>query len=488
MFARRLAGHSLVARACLLVAIVMPGTACVGTGERLRSWNGSATTEETIQLPAAEQMIDELDRVMTAYGTISVKTPDVWGQDRLAKFRSEYESQMAGWLKVGFKGDINASVQRSESDSTIIQVGTERIRQSAKHCATPARRPPSRPTVRSSIRSTRSGPRLDAGVPASKATVDNPAASLEPTVVLDEHSNYLNHLNQLRRINAGDDLADRPGYGLYLVRIPVTLSPGPRSRRGKGAIITVSAKSVMTKHTLRDALRNAVINETVNNLTQAICASGVDRLATEPGRPTIGAFSLVSFADTELFYGRTNIDLLRDEAERQLARELGDEPHHRRRGSRSGSERSWSRRITSSRRLRRPSVPAGPPRPSIRSKSSATRSPGGISPGSPRCRSDRSNDAEVKTASDRAAHRDAGRAGAAAKRVVSILSFALRIQAAGVNRRLKQDMADQDPTLDRRCLKQHQLLRAGALRRGVARLREICRMPNGRCASTRSSR
>ena len=45
-------------------------------------------------------------------------------------------------------------------------------------------------------------------------------------MVLDEHSNYLNHLNQLRRINAGDDLADRPGYGLYLVRIPVTLSPG----------------------------------------------------------------------------------------------------------------------------------------------------------------------------------------------------------------------------------------------------------------------
>ncbi len=52
-------------------------------------------------------------------------------------------------------------------------------------------------------------------------------------MVLDEHSNYLNHLNQLRRINAGDELADRPGYGLYLVRIPVTLSPGPRSRQGQ---------------------------------------------------------------------------------------------------------------------------------------------------------------------------------------------------------------------------------------------------------------
>ena len=81
-------------------------------------------------------------------------------------------------------------------------------------------------------------PKLD---PAPK-----PPASLEPIVVLDEHSNYLNHLNQLRRINAGDDLADRPGYGLYLIRIPVTLSPGPRSRRGKGAIISVSGSSGST--------------------------------------------------------------------------------------------------------------------------------------------------------------------------------------------------------------------------------------------------
>ena len=33
------------------------------------------------------------------------------------------------------------------------------------------------------------------------------------------------------------------------------------------------------------------------------------------------------------------------------------------------------------------------------------------------------------------------------KKVVSMLAFALQIQAAGVNRRLKQDMLDQDPTL-----------------------------------------
>src|SRR5262249_19168720 len=131
-----------------------------------------------------------------------------------------------------------------------------------------------------------------------------------------------------RRINAGDDLADRPGYGLYLVRIPVTLSPGPRSRRGKGAIISVSARPVMSKHTIRIALRNVVINETVNNLTQAICHQETEA-HDHPAAPSAGPFSLVSFADTELFYGRASIELLREETKHQLARHLGDEPHHR---------------------------------------------------------------------------------------------------------------------------------------------------------------
>ena len=140
-------------------------------------------------------------------------------------------------------------------------------------------------------RDVQGGRALDGERPVIAVSPEKSQVALEPTVVLDEHSSYLNHLNQLRRINAGDDLTDRPGYGLYLVRIPVTLSPGPRSRRGKGAIITVSAKSVMTKHTLRSSLRNAVINETVADLTQAIVSR-----STQDGRPESGTRCRFVFA------------------------------------------------------------------------------------------------------------------------------------------------------------------------------------------------
>ena len=80
--------------------------------------------EAQIRLPDAEQMIDDLDRMLTANGTIGVKSPDVWGQDRLAKFRSEYETQLSEWLKTGYKGDINASIRRSETEAHGLYVGT----------------------------------------------------------------------------------------------------------------------------------------------------------------------------------------------------------------------------------------------------------------------------------------------------------------------------------------------------------------------------
>ena len=52
-----------------------------------------------------------------------------------------------------------------------------------------------------------------------------------------------------------------------------------------------------------------MVNETVNNLTQAICNQWTEEGDRTAG-PGSGAFALVAFADTQLFYGQENIELL----------------------------------------------------------------------------------------------------------------------------------------------------------------------------------
>lgn len=451
MVTRRLSRLNRLSRLGLLLAMLPTGVACVATGNitpRVVSWGpggqGNKNPDNEIGLPVAEQMIDDLDRMMTANGTIGVKSPDVWGQDRLAKFRSEYESQMSDWLKVPFNGDINASIRRGEIESRRVQLGANLTAEgTSKGSATGKDAITADSLVKSNGLESTS---------VSGNAVDKAAALLEPTVVLDEHSNYLNHLNQLRRINAGDDLTDRPGYGLYLVRMPVTLSPGPRSRRGKGAIITVSARSLMTKDTLRSTLRNAVINETVNNLTQSICNQAC-KDGNPASAPGAGPFSLVAFADTEVFYGQENIRLLRSEAEHQLAQDLGDEPHHR-----SARIAEWLRgELEAAYHMLEEAA-----RPVQSSQRIAMADPleelGDLV-----IRRDHTRLAELQASSapDGQVLRAGGSPllsspddpGSNRRRVVNILGFALRIQAAAVNRRLKQDMVDTDPSLKKDELK-----------------------------------
>ena len=81
------------------------------------------SSTEPIRLPEAEHMIDDLDRIMTAFGTISIKTPDVWGQDRLAKFRSEYEvaDGRLAQARLQERHQCRRSAQRVEA--TQVQVG-----------------------------------------------------------------------------------------------------------------------------------------------------------------------------------------------------------------------------------------------------------------------------------------------------------------------------------------------------------------------------
>jgi hypothetical protein len=379
--------------------------------------------DEPISFQQAAQLIDELDRRMTARGTIGVKSPDVWGQDRLARFRSEYEREMARQLGEGFNSDNNAAIRRYEAESQRLQVA-----------ATVSDHPFS-PTPTTPAPAAATPPAAAETKPGAKGGI-----VLEPTVVLDERSHYLNHLNQLRRINAGDDLTDRPGYGLYLVRMPVTLSPGPESRIGKGAIITVSAKSHMNKDMLRITLRNVVINETLNNLNQVIAAQ-----TRKEGRPRTSrggdGFSLIAYADTEVIYGPTNIAFLLEEVEREIGDELKAEPHHR-----DARVAEWLKReLTASYSFveeastDQHSSHGGPtPLDQIGELVTHRR----YEELAKLCGNDPSATAVVR------AGYESGGAMARRRKVVELLGFALRIQAAAVNKSLKDEILSYYPTIE----------------------------------------
>ena len=167
------------------------------------------------------------------------------------------------------------------------------------------------------------------------------------------------------------------------------------------------------------------------------------------------SFSLVAYGDTEVFYGPTNIGLLRTEVEHQLARDLADEPHHRMPGSRNGCEESSRRPITCSRKPPRRCGPASDSPPSIRSRRSATWSSTGTTRNSPLLQPNgRQGQPGAPRRGDPPACGGRGSRRRSGRRVADFLGFALRIQAAAVNRRLKQDMVDRDPNLKQQNLKQ----------------------------------
>ncbi len=64
--------------------------------------------------------IDAADREIRAAGTIVIKQPDVWGQDRMTSFRRDFDLRMRGELD-RFQPVLSAQVARSEAVSIVGQ-------------------------------------------------------------------------------------------------------------------------------------------------------------------------------------------------------------------------------------------------------------------------------------------------------------------------------------------------------------------------------
>ncbi|PHS18452.1 MAG: hypothetical protein COA78_02175 [Blastopirellula sp.] len=217
--------------------------------------------------------IDWLEHHLDHYGTVVAKHPDVWGESRLTRHREEYEKLLEAEMGK-FEVLINGALRRSDQSF----LGMAFALQAAATKADIPGTADARSDITNLVGTFVSDPNTEAVI--NRATLGNAAPnngikgftfkqtaiSLEPTVQADQLSRYIHHLQELRRINEGDDISDSPGYALNLVRIPISILPGKKTRRGYGAEITITATPYLGDDLLPITFRSLVMNDLVDHL------------------------------------------------------------------------------------------------------------------------------------------------------------------------------------------------------------------------------
>jgi hypothetical protein len=228
-------------------------------------------------------LIDHLEHALWHRGQVVVKNPDVWGQNRLTLHRSEYEANLKKQLD-SFEIILNSYQRVSDAAAltSATSIGASLGPPGGKGAPATAASIPSAVGLVGPTGLVMNANQLLAGsqtpvlTPANlgSLTLGNQGAAagigLESKTIIDERSDFLQYVQELRRVNTGDDRSDMPGYGLYLVRVPVSILPGAASIKGRGAVVTVQAKHNLTGDLLANTFRTVVILDTAYQLLDAV--------------------------------------------------------------------------------------------------------------------------------------------------------------------------------------------------------------------------
>ena len=265
---------------------------------------------EPVSVIDLSKRLDCISEKLRNDGLVAIKQPDVFSQARMTHFRTDFENMMHNDLTMFhlvLAARINrldaATTTQSTNLSAALSAAGDRARSDGigsadKYINRRGRSPSAAGDAvgRGGGAGTSSGfdPNknaftslgLDASNPAAALAMANSAAALslgvEPTVYLDEKKRFLEHLNQIRRINHGPDQNDSSGYGLYLVRLPVSITPGECTYHGHGAELALTVKHEFPYDFLQTSFRNFVVNDLVDQLgpvVYEIIRSGlIDRL------------------------------------------------------------------------------------------------------------------------------------------------------------------------------------------------------------------
>jgi hypothetical protein len=251
-------------------------------------------------LTQVARMIDCIQNNIANQGTVVIKQPDVWSQARMTKFRKEFEDQMAVEL-TNFQAKLSGRIART--DTAAFQSSTA-LGGVLNPFATPSAAGSFAPDVISTQGQLQTALTATGGLTADKdgnitsilpAPISNTgtgatAASfnllnqyatgtdaakvpgskyefgLEPNVFVDQKADYITHLARVRRNNLGDDNTDSAGYGMYMMRVPVSIQPGDKTVKGFGALVNVTMKHDFGPRFLPATYRNLVINDVVDLL------------------------------------------------------------------------------------------------------------------------------------------------------------------------------------------------------------------------------
>ena len=221
--------------------------------------------DNAIELLARE--IDWLEAHLDKFGSVAAKQPDVWGESRLTRFRAEYESELLKQLGE-FEVRDNAAIIRNDlaflANATGVGLALDAVSTAPNVNAnlnTDVNVAPD--TTDETPQLVSQGISISNSLPPRQGST---SVGISATDELNQLSRYVLHLQQLRRINSGDDTSDAPGYALNLVRIPVSIAPGRETRRGYGAEVTITARPHLSNALLPETFHDLVINDMVDQL------------------------------------------------------------------------------------------------------------------------------------------------------------------------------------------------------------------------------
>ncbi len=282
---RRIASAGLIWISILHSAVV-PALA----GERKRARPDQANT-----LDQVARSVDVLEEKILDDGTVVIKQPDIYSQSRMTLYRKNFEQQLYKAIDQ-FNVVLSARVFRSDqaaflSQSNLAAAAGQAMSQGSGTSGTTGAVTQQTTVTPPALVGAGNGPGITPNgfAPGTISRPDSLTSfgsvpftqgfaqqgntyglGVEPTVYLDQLKRYQDHLNEIRRVNMGDDIADSAGYGLHLVRMPVSIQPGECTRKGYGAVLTTSIRHGFGSDFLYLTYRNLVINDLVDQLAPVV--------------------------------------------------------------------------------------------------------------------------------------------------------------------------------------------------------------------------